>query len=131
MTSALACAAVKASHQSDAAPSSLPKAYKTFSQSLHWVMSNFFPMICIQRVYCVRERRRVMTHEVPMLVSSLGCVLLLLLVLLVLLILLNLMYRSCKSLQKLLLRYDELIHRGIGWWWWQLLTMLVLVIIET
>jgi hypothetical protein len=31
-------------HQSDAAPSSLPEAYKIFSRSLHWVMSNFFPM---------------------------------------------------------------------------------------
>ena len=55
------------------------------------------PVIGIQRVYCVRESRRVMTHEVPMLVSSLGCVLLLLLlllllVLLVLLILLNLLH---------------------------------------
>jgi hypothetical protein len=59
-----------------------------------------------------------MTHEVPMLVSSLGYVLLLLLVLLVLLILLNLLYRSYKSSQKLHLRCDELIHRGIGWWWW-------------
>jgi hypothetical protein len=54
-----------------------------------------------------------MTHEVPMLVSSLGCVLLLLLVLMVLLILLNLLYRRCKSLQKLHLHCDELIHRGI------------------
>jgi hypothetical protein len=79
----------------------------------------------------VRESGRVMTHEVLMLVSSLGCVLLLLLVLLVLLILLNLLYRCCKSLQKLHLCYDELIHRGIGWWWWQLLTTLVLVIIGT
>ena len=72
-----------------------------------------------------------MTHEISMLVSSLGCVLLLLLVLLVLLILLNLLHRSCESLQKLHLRGDELIHHGIGWWWWQLLTMPVLVIIGT
>jgi hypothetical protein len=71
-----------------------------------------------------------MTHEVPMLVSSLGCVMLLLLVLMVLLILLNLLYRRCKSLQKLHLHCDELIHRGIGWWW-QLLSTLVLVIIGT
>jgi hypothetical protein len=79
----------------------------------------------------MRESWRVMTHEVSMLISSLGCVLLLLLVLLVLLILLNLLYRSCESLQKLHLRCDELIHRGVGWWWWQLLTTLVLVIIGT
>jgi hypothetical protein len=39
---------VKASHQSDTAPSSLPEAYKTFSQSLHRVMSNFFPMTLTQ-----------------------------------------------------------------------------------
>jgi hypothetical protein len=56
-----------------------------------------------------------MTHEVPMLISNLGCVLVLLLVLLVLLILLNLLYRSCESLQKLHLHCDELIHRGVGW----------------
>jgi hypothetical protein len=72
-----------------------------------------------------------MTHEVPVLVSSLRCVLLLLLVLLVLLILLNLLYRSCESLQKLHLHYDELIHRGVGWWWWQLLTTLILMVIGT
>jgi hypothetical protein len=66
-----------------------------------------------------------------MLISSLGCVLLLLLVLLVLLILLYLLYRCYKSLQKLHLRGDELIHRGIGWWWWQLLSTLVPVVIGT
>jgi hypothetical protein len=43
-TISFACAAVKASHQSDATPSSLPEAYKTFSRSLHCVMSSFFPM---------------------------------------------------------------------------------------
>jgi hypothetical protein len=72
-----------------------------------------------------------MTQEVPMPISSLGCVLLLLLVLLVLLILLNLLYRSCESLQKLHLRCDELIHHGVGWWWWQLQTTLVLMVIRT
>jgi hypothetical protein len=46
----------------------------------------------------MREIRRVMTHEVSMLVSILGCMLLLMLVLLVLLILLNLLYGSCESL---------------------------------
>jgi hypothetical protein len=78
----------------------------------------------------MRESRRVMTHEVSVLVSSLGCMLLLL-VLLVLLILLNLLHRSCESLQKLHLRYDELIHSGVGWWWWQLLTTLVQMVIGT
>jgi hypothetical protein len=72
-----------------------------------------------------------MTHEVLVLVSSLGCMLLLMLVLLVLLILLYLLYRSCESLQKLHLHYDELIHSGIGWRWWQLLTTLVLMVIGT
>jgi hypothetical protein len=58
----------------------------------------------------MRESKRVMTHEVPMLVSSLGCMLLLMLVLLVLLILLNLLYRSCESLQKLHLCHEQ----GLG-----------------
>jgi hypothetical protein len=78
----------------------------------------------------MRESSRVMTYEVPMLISSLGCMLLLL-VLLVLLILLNLLHRSCESLQKLHLRCDELIHSGVGWWWWQLLTTLILMVIGT
>jgi hypothetical protein len=77
----------------------------------------------------MRESRRVMTHDVPVLVSILGCMLLL--VLLVLLILLYLLYRSCESLQKLHMRCDELIHSGFGWWWWQLLTTLVLMVIGT
>jgi hypothetical protein len=45
---AFAWAAVKASHQSDVAPSSLPEAYKTFSRSLHYAMSNFFPITLSQ-----------------------------------------------------------------------------------
>jgi hypothetical protein len=52
------------------------------------------PVIGIQRVNCMRESRRVMTHEVPVLVSSFRRMLLLLFVLLVLLILSNLWYRS-------------------------------------
>jgi uncharacterized membrane protein len=72
----------------------------------------------------MRESRRVMAHEIPMLISSLRCLLLLMLVLLVLLIMLYL-------LQKLHQRCNELLHIGIGWWWWQLLTTLVLVIIGT
>jgi hypothetical protein len=60
-----------------------------------------------------------MTHKVPVLISSLGCMLLLLLLVLqVLLILLNLLYQSCESLHKLHLRCNELIHSGIGWQWW-------------
>jgi hypothetical protein len=65
----------------------------------------------------MRESRRVMAHEIPMLLSSLWCMLLLMLVLLVLLILLNLLCRSSESLQKLHLRCDELLHVGVGWWW--------------
>jgi hypothetical protein len=69
-----------------------------------------------------------MAHEIPMLVSSLGCILLLILVLVVLLILLNLLYRSSESLQKLHLRCDKLLHVGIWWRWWQLLTTHISVI---
>jgi hypothetical protein len=89
------------------------------------------PVISIQGVNCMRENRRVMAHEIPMLVSSLWCMLLLMLVLLVLLILLNLLYRSSESLQKLHLRCDELLHVGIWWRWWQLLTTLVSVVPRT
>jgi hypothetical protein len=89
------------------------------------------PVIGIQRVYCMRESKQVMAHEIPMLISSLGCMMLLMLVLLVLLILLYLLHRNSESLQKLHLRCDELIHIGIGWRWWQLLTTLVLVVIWT
>jgi hypothetical protein len=70
----------------------------------------------------------VMAHEVPVFVSSLGCMLLLTLVLLVLL---NLLHQSSESLQKLHLRCNELFHIGVGWRWWQLLTTLVLVVIGT
>ena len=130
MASALACAAVRASHQSDAAPSSLPEAYKTFSRSLHWVMSSFFPMTLSQSSASKgstawEESRRVMAHKIPVLVSSLWCMLLLMLVLL---ILLYLLHRSSESLQKLHLRCEELLHIGVGWRWWQLLTTLVSVV---
>jgi hypothetical protein len=73
----------------------------------------------------MRESRRVMAHKILVLVSSLGCILLLMLVLL---ILLNLLYRSSESLQKLHLHCDELLHVGIWWQWWQLLTTLVSVV---
>jgi hypothetical protein len=95
---------------------------------VQFLTNDLKPVIGIQRVYCMRESRRVVTHEVPVLVSSLGCMLLLMLVLLILLYLLN---RRCESLQKLHLRCDELIHSGIGWRWWQLLITLVLVVIGT
>ena len=45
----------------------------------------------------MRESRRVMAHKIPMLVSSLGYILLLLLVLLVLLVLLNLLHKRSES----------------------------------
>jgi ABC-type proline/glycine betaine transport system permease subunit len=79
----------------------------------------------------MRESRLVMAHEIPMLISSLRCLLLLMLVLLVLLIMLYLLHRSSESLQKLHLHCYELLHIGIGWRWWQLLTTLVLVVIGT
>jgi hypothetical protein len=51
------------------------------------------PVIGIQRINRMRESRRVVAHEIPVLVPSLECILLLvLLVLLVLLILLNLLH---------------------------------------
>jgi hypothetical protein len=55
-------------------------------------------VIGIQGVNCMRESRRVMTHEIPVLVSSLWCILVLVLVVLILLILLNLLHRSSESL---------------------------------
>jgi hypothetical protein len=72
-----------------------------------------------------------MAHEIPMLISSLWCLLLLMLVLLVLLILLYLLHRSSESLQKLHLSCDELLHVGVGRRWWQLLTTLVPVVLGT
>ena len=66
-----------------------------------------------------------MAHEIPMLVSSLWCMLLLMLVLL---ILLNLLHRSSESLQELHLHCDELLHVGIWRRWWQLLTTLVPIV---
>jgi fumarate reductase subunit D len=77
------------------------------------------------------ESKQVMAHEISMLISSLGCMLLLMLVLLVLLILLYLLHRISESLQKLHLHCDELLHIGIGWRWWQLLTKLILVVTRT
>jgi hypothetical protein len=56
------------------------------------------PVIGIQRINRMRERRRVMAHKIPVLISSRGCILLLLLVLLILLVLLNLLHRCSESL---------------------------------
>jgi hypothetical protein len=49
------------------------------------------PVIGIQRINRMRKCWRVMTHEVPVLISGQGCILLLLLMLLILLVLLNLL----------------------------------------
>jgi hypothetical protein len=78
----------------------------------------------------MRESRWVVAHEIPVLVSSLGCILLLMLVLLVLLILLYLLHRSSESLQKLHLRCDKLLHVGIWWRWWQLLTNTLISVVH-
>jgi hypothetical protein len=65
-----------------------------------------------------------MTHEVPVLISGQGCILLMLLIQLVLL---NLLNRCSESLQKLHLGGDELFHVGVRWWC--LLTTLVYVVV--
>jgi hypothetical protein len=102
MASALACATVKASHQSDATPSSLRSVQDLLSiialDDVQFIPNDLKPVIGIQGVNCMRESRRVMAHEIPMLISSLWCLLLLMLVLLVLLILLYLLHRSSESL---------------------------------
>jgi hypothetical protein len=87
------------------------------------------PVIGIQRINRMRKCRRMMTHEVPVLISSRGCILLLLLMLLILLVLLNLLNNRSDSLQNLHLGGDELLHVGIRWWWWYLLTTLVPVVV--
>jgi hypothetical protein len=68
-----------------------------------------------------------MTHEVPVLISGRGCILLLLLMLLILLVLLNLLNSRSDSLQNLHLGGDELFHVGVRWWC--LLTTLVYVVV--
>jgi hypothetical protein len=73
-----------------------------------------------------------MTHEIPVLISGRGCILLMLLmllILLVLLVLLNLLNNHSDSLQNLHLGGDELFHVGVRWWWWYLLTTLVPVVV--
>jgi hypothetical protein len=76
----------------------------------------------------MEECWRVMTHKIPVFVSSRGCILLLLLMLLIQLILLNLLHKCSEALQKLHLGGDELFHVGVRWWWY-LLTTLVSVIV--
>jgi hypothetical protein len=90
---------------------------------------NLKPVIGIQRINRMREHWRVMTHKIPVFVSSQGCILLLLLMLLIQLVLLNLLNGCSESLQKLHLGGDELFHIGVQWWWWYRLTMLVPVVV--
>ena len=59
---------------------------------VQFLSNDLKPVIDIQRIYYMRESRRVMAHEIPMLISSWGCMLLLILALLVLLILINLLH---------------------------------------
>jgi hypothetical protein len=87
------------------------------------------PVIGIQRINRMRKCRRVMTHEVPVLISGRGCILLLLLMLLILLVLLNLLNSRSDSLQNLHLGGDELLHIGIRWWWWYLLSTVIPVVV--
>jgi hypothetical protein len=88
--------------------------------------NDFEPVIGIQRINRMRKCWRVMTHEILVLISGRGCILLLLLMLL---ILLNLLNSRSDSLQNLHLGGDELLHIGIRWWWWYLLTTLVPVVV--
>jgi hypothetical protein len=66
------------------------------------------PVISMQRINRMRECWRMMTHEIPVLISCRGCILLLLLMLLILLVLLNLLNSRSESLQNLHLGGDEL-----------------------
>jgi hypothetical protein len=90
--------------------------------------NDFEPVIGVQRINRMRKCWRVMTHEIPVLISGRGCILLLLLMLLILLVLLNLLNSRSDSLQNLHLGGDELLHIGIRWWWY-LLTTLVLIVV--
>ena len=60
--------------------------------------NDLYPVIGIQRINRMRKCRRVMTHEIPVLISGQGCILLLLLMLLILLVLLNLLNSCSESL---------------------------------
>jgi hypothetical protein len=66
-----------------------------------------------------------MTHEVPVLISGRGCILLLLLMLL---ILMNLLNSRSDSLQNLHLGGHKLLHIGIRWWWYLLTTLVPVVV---
>jgi hypothetical protein len=85
-------------------------------------------VIGIQRINRMRKCRRVMTHEISVLISSRGCILLLLLMLLILLVLLNLLNSRSDSLQNLHLGGNELLHVGIRWWWYLLTTLVPVVV---
>jgi hypothetical protein len=69
-----------------------------------------------------------MTHEVLVLISRRGYILLLLLMLLILLVLLILLNSRSDSLQNLHLGGDELLHIGIRWWWYLLTTLVPVVV---
>jgi hypothetical protein len=86
------------------------------------------PVIDIQRINRMRKCRRVMTHEILVLISGRGCILLLLLMLLILLVLLNLLNSRSDSLQNLHLGGNELLHVGIRWWWYLLTTLVPVVV---
>jgi hypothetical protein len=62
----------------------------------------------------MRKCRRVMTHEIPVLISGWGCILQMLLGLLIQLVLLNLLNSRSESLQNLHLGGNELLHIGFG-----------------
>jgi hypothetical protein len=119
MASALACAVVKACHQSDTNTFESSRSVQDFLSvialgDVQFLPDDLKPVIGIQGVNYMRESKQVMAHEIPMLISSLWCLLVLMLVLLVLLILLYLLHQSSESLQKLHLRCDEMLHVGIG-----------------
>jgi hypothetical protein len=90
------------------------------------LLDDLKPVISIQGINRMRESRRVVAHEVSMLVSSLGCTLLLMLVLLGLL---NLLHITSESLEKLHLCSNELLHIWVGWWRWQLLTSTLISVV--
>jgi hypothetical protein len=63
------------------------------------LLSNDFELVIgIQRINCMGECWRMMTHKIPVLISGQGCILLLLLMLLIQLVLLNLLNSCSESL---------------------------------
>jgi hypothetical protein len=81
------------------------------------------PFIGIQWINQLRKSRWLMAHEISLLVSSLGCILMLG----ILLVLLNLLHQGSEALEKLHLRGNRLFHCWVGWWWWQLLTSMLIL----